>query len=128
MWMHHIYVNKKEETTYAPVPVSECNLLNNLWNPWNHYLILLQGAATVCYLALHPQVAGVTGSYFVDCNTVQLKSHATDKELAKRLWDFSMSLLRWFIGIKHVSYYFWKEKYVKKLKLQCYVFTDLYQK
>jgi WW domain-containing oxidoreductase len=53
-----------------------------------------QGAATVCYLALHPQVAGVTGSYFVDCNTVQLKSHATDKELAKRLWDFSMSLLR----------------------------------
>jgi WW domain-containing oxidoreductase len=25
-----------------------------------------QGAATVCYLALHPQVAGVTGSYFVD--------------------------------------------------------------
>ncbi|CAN6242271.1 unnamed protein product [Urochloa humidicola] len=53
-----------------------------------------QGAATVCYLALHPQVAGATGNYFVDCNTVQLKSHATDKELARKLWDFSMSLLR----------------------------------
>ncbi|CAL5033190.1 unnamed protein product [Urochloa decumbens] len=52
-----------------------------------------QGAATVCYLALHPQVAGATGNYFVDCNAVQLKSHATDKELARKLWDFSMSLL-----------------------------------
>uniref|UniRef100_K3YAL1 Uncharacterized protein n=1 Tax=Setaria italica TaxID=4555 RepID=K3YAL1_SETIT len=40
------------------------------------------------------QVAGVTGNYFVDCSMVQLKSHAIDKELAKRLWDFSMSLLR----------------------------------
>ncbi|WVZ78360.1 hypothetical protein U9M48_026086 [Paspalum notatum var. saurae] len=53
-----------------------------------------QGAATVCYLALHPQVAGVTGNYFVDCNAVELKSHAIDTGLAKRLWDFSVSLLR----------------------------------
>ncbi|TVU13475.1 hypothetical protein EJB05_40533 [Eragrostis curvula] len=52
-----------------------------------------QGAATVCYLALHPQVAGVTGNYFVDCNAVELKSHANDKDLAKRLWDFSVSLI-----------------------------------
>lgn len=95
MSIHHIYVNKKEEEeTTAPVSVPECNLLNNLINPWKNYLILLQGAATVCYLALHPQVAGVTGNYFVDCSTVQLKSHATDRELTKRLWDFSMSLLR----------------------------------
>ncbi|KAL6879636.1 hypothetical protein ACP4OV_012295 [Aristida adscensionis] len=52
-----------------------------------------QGAATVCYLALHPQVAGVRGTYFVDCNDVELNSHAGEKELAKSLWDFSMSLL-----------------------------------
>ncbi|XP_066347020.1 short-chain dehydrogenase TIC 32, chloroplastic-like [Miscanthus floridulus] len=53
-----------------------------------------QGAVTVCYLALHPQVAGVTDKYFVDCNAVELKSHATDKDLGKRLWDFSVSLVR----------------------------------
>uniref|UniRef100_A0A804RK35 Short-chain dehydrogenase TIC 32, chloroplastic n=1 Tax=Zea mays TaxID=4577 RepID=A0A804RK35_MAIZE len=53
-----------------------------------------QGAATVCYLALHPQVAGVTGKYFVDFNAVELKPPATDKELSKKLWDFSVSLLQ----------------------------------
>ncbi|KAL6604036.1 hypothetical protein ACP70R_044397 [Stipagrostis hirtigluma subsp. patula] len=55
--------------------------------------LFFEGAATVCYLALHPQIAGVSGTYFVDCNAVELKSHATDKELAKKLWDFSVSLL-----------------------------------
>uniref|UniRef100_A0A0D3FTU8 Uncharacterized protein n=1 Tax=Oryza barthii TaxID=65489 RepID=A0A0D3FTU8_9ORYZ len=53
-----------------------------------------QGAATVCYVALHPQVAGVTGEYFSDCNITELKSHALDMDLAKRLWDFSLSLIR----------------------------------
>ncbi|XP_072151376.1 short-chain dehydrogenase TIC 32, chloroplastic [Setaria viridis] len=53
----------------------------------------LKGAATVCYLALHPQVAGVTGKYFIDCNATDPKSPATDKELVKRLWDFSASLV-----------------------------------
>uniref|UniRef100_A0A0E0DC25 Uncharacterized protein n=1 Tax=Oryza meridionalis TaxID=40149 RepID=A0A0E0DC25_9ORYZ len=52
-----------------------------------------QGAATVCYVALHPQVAGVTGKYFVDCNVTELKSHALDMDLAKRLWDFSLNLI-----------------------------------
>uniref|UniRef100_A0A0D9ZII2 Uncharacterized protein n=1 Tax=Oryza glumipatula TaxID=40148 RepID=A0A0D9ZII2_9ORYZ len=52
-----------------------------------------QGAATVCYVALHPQVAGVTGKYFSDCNITELKSHALDRDLAKRLWDFSLSLI-----------------------------------
>uniref|UniRef100_A0A0E0DC26 Short-chain dehydrogenase TIC 32, chloroplastic n=1 Tax=Oryza meridionalis TaxID=40149 RepID=A0A0E0DC26_9ORYZ len=51
------------------------------------------GAATVCYVALHPQVAGVTGKYFVDCNVTELKSHALDMDLAKRLWDFSLNLI-----------------------------------
>uniref|UniRef100_A0A0D9W392 Short-chain dehydrogenase TIC 32, chloroplastic n=1 Tax=Leersia perrieri TaxID=77586 RepID=A0A0D9W392_9ORYZ len=52
-----------------------------------------QGAATVCYVALHPQIAGVTGKYFVDCNIIGLKSHALDMELSKRLWDFSLNLI-----------------------------------
>uniref|UniRef100_K3YCZ1 Uncharacterized protein n=1 Tax=Setaria italica TaxID=4555 RepID=K3YCZ1_SETIT len=39
-------------------------------------------------------VAGITGKYFADCNAVELKSHAANREMAKRLWDFSVSLLR----------------------------------
>ncbi|CAN6275391.1 unnamed protein product [Urochloa humidicola] len=52
-----------------------------------------QGASTICYLALHPQVAGVTGKFFMDFNVVELKPPATDSELCKRLWDFSVNLI-----------------------------------
>lgn len=69
--------------------------LNGIFSSLGKFVLkgVEQGAATVCYLALHPQVAGVTGKYFVDCNVAELKSHATDQDLAKRLWDFSVSLL-----------------------------------
>ncbi|XP_038982729.1 short-chain dehydrogenase TIC 32, chloroplastic-like isoform X2 [Phoenix dactylifera] len=52
-----------------------------------------QGAATTCYLALHPQVQGVSGRYFVDCNEAKVKYHAADTNLAKKLWDLSMGLI-----------------------------------
>ncbi|CAN0841260.1 Short-chain dehydrogenase TIC 32, chloroplastic [Linum grandiflorum] len=51
-----------------------------------------QGAATSCYLALHPQVKGVTGKHFMDCNLAEPNSHGNDMNLAKKLWDFSLSL------------------------------------
>ncbi|KAK9927172.1 hypothetical protein M0R45_024371 [Rubus argutus] len=51
-----------------------------------------QGAATTCFLALHPQVKGISGEYFVDCNIAKPSSQANDADLAKRLWDFSLSL------------------------------------
>ncbi|KAI3522576.1 hypothetical protein L1887_00464 [Cichorium endivia] len=52
-----------------------------------------QGAATTCYLALNPKVKGVTGDYFADSNLVKpASSKATDPELAKELWEFSLSL------------------------------------
>ncbi|XP_058010166.1 short-chain dehydrogenase TIC 32, chloroplastic-like isoform X3 [Hevea brasiliensis] len=51
-----------------------------------------QGAATTCYLALHPQVEGVSGEYFADCGIAKLASQAKDPELAKKLWDYSLSL------------------------------------
>ncbi|MED6121128.1 Short-chain dehydrogenase TIC 32, chloroplastic [Stylosanthes scabra] len=53
-----------------------------------------QGAATTCYVALHPQVKGVSGKYFSDCNLSQTTSHGTDADLAKKLWDFSMNLIK----------------------------------
>lgn len=54
-----------------------------------------QGASTTCYVALNPKVTGVTGQYFMGNNLKSLKASstlATDPELAKKLWDFSMSL------------------------------------
>ncbi|KAF3665212.1 Short-chain dehydrogenase TIC 32, chloroplastic [Capsicum annuum] len=52
-----------------------------------------QGAATTCYVALHTDVKGVSGKYFADCNTAETSPQANDAELAKRLWDFTMSLV-----------------------------------
>ncbi|XP_021820845.1 short-chain dehydrogenase TIC 32, chloroplastic-like [Prunus avium] len=51
-----------------------------------------QGAATTCFVALHPQLKGVGGEYFVDCNIAKPSSQAKDADLATRLWDFSLSL------------------------------------
>lgn len=52
-----------------------------------------QGAATTCYVALHPQVKGKTGLYFNDSNIAQPSPHAVDTELARKLWDFSLDLI-----------------------------------
>ncbi|KAI8569612.1 hypothetical protein RHMOL_Rhmol02G0291100 [Rhododendron molle] len=51
-----------------------------------------EGAATTCYVALHPQVKGVSGEYFSDSNLAKPIALAKDEELAKKLWDFSLSL------------------------------------
>ncbi|KAK7251325.1 hypothetical protein RIF29_34411 [Crotalaria pallida] len=51
-----------------------------------------QGAATQCYVALHPQVKGITGEYFTDSNKAKPSTLAQDKELAKKLWEFSLKL------------------------------------
>lgn len=51
-----------------------------------------QGAATTCYVALHPQVEGINGEYFSDSNIATRSAFAKDEELAKKLWDFSVSL------------------------------------
>ncbi|CAL0312641.1 unnamed protein product [Lupinus luteus] len=51
-----------------------------------------QGAATQCYVALHPQVKGINGEYFMDSNKAKPTSLAHDSDLAKKLWDFSLSL------------------------------------
>ncbi|KAL9262477.1 Short-chain dehydrogenase TIC 32 B, chloroplastic-like protein [Drosera capensis] len=52
-----------------------------------------QGAATTCYVALHPSLEGETGKYFVDCNEFDPSPLATDETLAKKLWDFSNKLI-----------------------------------
>ncbi|XP_057801381.1 short-chain dehydrogenase TIC 32 B, chloroplastic [Salvia miltiorrhiza] len=52
-----------------------------------------QGAATTCYVALHPNLKGVSGKYYVDCNEFKSGRLARDEALAKRLWDFSCDLV-----------------------------------
>ncbi|CAL4915419.1 unnamed protein product [Urochloa decumbens] len=49
-----------------------------------------QGAATTCYVAMHPQVKGISGKYFANCNIAIPSLQAMDVELAKKLWQFSL--------------------------------------
>ncbi|CAI0403097.1 unnamed protein product [Linum tenue] len=53
-----------------------------------------QGAATTCYVALHPQVKGISGEYFSDSNLSKPTSFGQDAALGKKLWDFSMELVK----------------------------------
>jgi NAD(P)-dependent dehydrogenase (short-subunit alcohol dehydrogenase family) len=51
-----------------------------------------QGAQTVIYLATSPEVATVTGKYFVKCAEGTPTSVAQDDALARRLWEVSAKL------------------------------------
>jgi NAD(P)-dependent dehydrogenase (short-subunit alcohol dehydrogenase family) len=57
-----------------------------------------QGAATSCYLASHPALAGVSGHYFVDCNPAEQGEHQQDEAMAARLWQVSEELTRGYLG------------------------------
>ncbi|CAI5507702.1 unnamed protein product [Closterium sp. Naga37s-1] len=50
-----------------------------------------QGAATSCFLAAHPSVAGASGGYYADARAAEGKATALSKdmELAGKLWELS---------------------------------------
>lgn len=50
------------------------------------------GAETPVHLALSPQVAGVTGQYFVNCRTAAPAAAVEDRSLASELWRVSAEL------------------------------------
>ena len=52
-----------------------------------------QGAATECFLAAHPSVAGTSGEYFSDSNVAKARRDASDAELAKKLWAKSEEIV-----------------------------------
>ena len=52
-----------------------------------------QGAATECYLASNYSVTSQSGNYFADCNIKQPRRDCENLELAKKLWDFSESIV-----------------------------------
>jgi len=51
-----------------------------------------QGAATSCYLAVHPDLQGVSGYYFEDCRPAMPSPLMQDPALAAELWAVSQEL------------------------------------
>ena len=51
-----------------------------------------EGARTSLYLAASPEVEGVSGRYFARCREHRPASHASDPEIARRLWEKSEEL------------------------------------
>ena len=52
-----------------------------------------KGARTSVYLACSPEVAGVTGRYFVSCKEAKTDPLAQDEALARELWNDSAKLV-----------------------------------
>lgn len=48
-----------------------------------------EGAATQCYVAVHPDAASISGKFFADCNVATPRPDAEDPGLAKKLWEVS---------------------------------------
>ena len=52
-----------------------------------------KGAETSIYLASSPGVADVTGEYFHDSHAIPAAPHATDRVIARKLWDVSAKMV-----------------------------------
>ena len=52
-----------------------------------------EGAATQCYVATHPDVAKISGSYFADCALAKTSEFAKDEGLADALWAWTEALV-----------------------------------
>jgi hypothetical protein len=52
-----------------------------------------QGAETTVHLASSPEVEGISGKYFVDCEPVKTDPASYDEETAKRLWEVSAQMV-----------------------------------
>ncbi|XP_068433654.1 retinol dehydrogenase 14b [Clinocottus analis] len=53
----------------------------------------LEGAQTPLYLACSPEVEGVSGKCFANCEEEELMAKATDDQAAKKLWDLSSRMV-----------------------------------
>ena len=52
-----------------------------------------QGAATQCFVAVHPSASGVSGKYFSDSTVSRSRADGDDAALAKRLWEVSTEIV-----------------------------------
>jgi hypothetical protein len=53
---------------------------------------LEKGARTSVYLALSPEVEGISGQYFEECKPVQSSPISYNQELQEKLWQISEEL------------------------------------
>jgi NAD(P)-dependent dehydrogenase (short-subunit alcohol dehydrogenase family) len=51
-----------------------------------------EGAATICYVATNPALAGVSGEFFANCNPASQSAYQVDRQMAARLWAVSEQL------------------------------------
>lgn len=54
----------------------------------------IQGAQSSIYLASSDEVKDVSGKYFVECKEATVKSHISDIEKCKFLWEESLKLAK----------------------------------
>ncbi len=91
--LHPGYVDTK---LFRHYPWSLRGARNLLRNPGK--ITVEQGAATSCYVATAPALAGVSGLFFEDCNPVTPDARALDRVAAARLWEVSEALLRPYLA------------------------------
>ena len=53
-----------------------------------------QGAATQIYASTHPDIKGVSGKYFSNCNPKSTSRHGEDQMMGKKLWEFSEKIAK----------------------------------
>jgi NAD(P)-dependent dehydrogenase (short-subunit alcohol dehydrogenase family) len=82
--------------------VIETNIFRNVEVnlPRSRLKTLAQGAATTCYIATSPALAGVSGYYFADCNPEEPSALMQDVEMAKRLREVSEDLVRDYLDFE----------------------------
>lgn len=61
---------------------------------WTFMKSVEAGAATTCYVATAPALAGVSGQYFADCNPEVPGGQMQNDALAAKLWEVSEELTR----------------------------------
>lgn len=52
-----------------------------------------EGAATQCYVAVHPAASGISGEYFVNSNIARTSRFGRDDAMAEKLWEVSERIL-----------------------------------
>ncbi len=69
---------------------------------WMFMKDIHEGAATTCYVATSPQLVGVRGFYFADCNVSEGETpYVYDDAMAARLWQVSQELTRDYLPMTH---------------------------
>jgi WW domain-containing oxidoreductase len=71
---------------------------------WMFMKTIPEGAATSCYVATSPDLVGVRGFYFADCNVNEGETPYTyDDAMAAKLWQVSEELTRDYLPVTRTT-------------------------